>query len=68
VLPGGTVGLLLSVIVTAASVQDGDGAHRMVAAQCAAFCTIALVRADGGHAGRFVWWANQLQRTMFSYG
>jgi transposase len=52
-----TLGLLLSVIVTAASVQDRDGAHRLLALLRERFSTITLVWADGGYSGRLLSWA-----------
>lgn len=55
-----TLGLLLCVIVTAASVQDRDGAHPLLALLREKFSTIALVWADGGYAGRLVTWAKQV--------
>jgi transposase len=55
-----TLGLLLSVIVTAASVQDRDGACRLLALLRERFSTISLVWADGGYAGRLVNWARQV--------
>jgi transposase len=54
-----TLGLVLSVIVTAASVQDRDGACRLLALLRERFSTITLVWADGGYAGRLVNWATQ---------
>jgi transposase len=51
------LGLLLMVTVTAASVQDRDGAHRLLALLRERFSTISLVWADGGYAGRLVTWA-----------
>jgi transposase len=53
-----TLGLVLTVIVTAASVQDRDGAHRLLALLRERFSTIALVWADGGYSGRLVSWAH----------
>ena len=50
-------GWLLAVLVTAASVQDRDGGHRLVALLQERFSTITLVWADGGYAGRLVAWA-----------
>ena len=50
-------GWLLAVLVTAASVQDRDGGHRLLALLRERFSTITLVRADGGYAGRLVAWA-----------
>jgi transposase len=55
-----TLGLVLSVIVTAASVQDRDGAFRLLALLRERFSTITLVWADGGYAGRLVSWAYQV--------
>jgi len=55
-----TLGLLLSVIVTAASVQDRDGGFRLLALLRERFSTITLVWADGGYAGRLVNWTRQV--------
>ena len=52
------LGLLLMVTVTAASMQDRDGAHRLLALLRERFPTITLVWADGGYAGRLVTWAH----------
>jgi transposase len=56
------LGLLLMVTVTAASMQDRDAAHRLLALLRERFSTISLVWADGGYAGRLVVWANQVLR------
>jgi transposase len=53
-----TLGLVLTVIVTAASVQDCEGAFRLLALLRERFSTIALVWADGGYSGRLVTWAH----------
>jgi len=53
-----TLGLVLTVIVTAASVQDRDGAFRLLALLRERFSTITLIWADGGYAGRLVSWAH----------
>ncbi len=50
-------GWLLAVVVTAASVQDRDGAGPLLALLRERFSTITLVWADGGYAGRLVVWA-----------
>jgi transposase len=55
-----SLGLLLTVIVTAASVQDRDGAFRLLALLRERFSTLPLVWADGGYAGRLVTWAHQV--------
>ena len=54
------LGLLLAVVVTAASVQDRDGAHSLLALVRERFSTITLAWADGGYAGRLVVWAAQV--------
>jgi transposase len=56
------LGLLLIVTVTAASVQDRDGAHRLLALLRERFSTISLVWADGGYAGRLITWATTALR------
>ncbi len=55
-----TMGLLLVVVVTAASMQDRDGAIRLLAAVRERFSTITLVWADGGYAGRLLDWARSV--------
>jgi transposase len=55
-----SLGLLLTVIVTAASVQDRDGAFRLLALLRQRFSTITVVWADGGYAGRLMRWAYQV--------
>jgi transposase len=52
-----TGGLLLVVLVTVAGLPDRDAAHRLLTAVRARFCTVRLVWADGGYAGRLVRWA-----------
>ena len=52
-----TVGLLLAVLVTAASVQDRDGAKPLLQRLCASCSRIRLVWADGGYAGKLIAWA-----------
>ncbi len=52
--------MVLTVIVTAASVQDRDGACRLLALLRERFSTIALVWADGGYSARLVSWACQV--------
>lgn len=55
-----SLGLLLAVVVTVASIQDRDGAIRLLAAMRAKFATVTLVWADGGYAGRLVEWAKNV--------
>lgn len=57
-----TLGLLLVVMVTAASVQDRDGAFRLLSVLRERFSTIGLVWADGGYAGRLVTLAAKVVR------
>ncbi len=52
-----TGGLLLSVLVTAASVQDRDAARPLLWNLHRAFPAIKLAWADGGYAGKLVTWA-----------
>ena len=52
-----TMGLLLVVMVTAASVQDRDGARPLLWRLRASHRGIRLVWADGGYAGKLVAWA-----------
>ena len=47
-----TLGLLLAVSVTAASVQDRDGAPQVVAQACAKYDTVKLLYADSAYAGQ----------------
>ncbi|MCH5676825.1 transposase [Streptomyces gilvus] len=48
------LGLVLVVMVTMASVQDGDGAVTLLERLRMPYFSVRLVRADGGHAGRLV--------------
>ena len=57
-----TIGLLLVVMVTAASVQDRDGACRLLSVLQERFSTIRMVWADGGYGGRLVIWAANVIR------
>jgi len=51
------IGLLLTVLVTAASVQDRDAARPLLWNLRRAFPSITLAWADGGYAGKLVSWA-----------
>lgn len=55
-----TLGLLLVVMVTAASVQDRDGACGLLSVLRERFSTIRMVWADGGYGGRLVVWARKV--------
>ncbi|WP_245673055.1 IS5 family transposase [Nocardia lijiangensis] len=54
-----TLGLLLICHVTAASVQDRDGARTALRQLRELFTTLALVWADGVYSGKLVGWARQ---------
>jgi transposase len=57
-----TLGLLLCVMVSAASVQDRDAAQPLLRHLAGCFGRVRLVWADGGYAGKLVDWAkNQLR-------
>jgi len=59
------LGLILAVVVTAASVQDRDGARPLLWQLAASVRTVTLVWADGGYAGKLVTWAaGTLHRTL----
>lgn len=47
-----TLGLLLAVSVTAANVQDRDGAHPVVALAVEKYPTLEVLHVDSGYAGR----------------
>jgi putative transposase len=51
------LGLLLTVLVTAASVQDRDAARPLLWNLRKAFPGVKLAWADGGYAGKLVTWA-----------
>jgi transposase len=52
-----TIGLLLTVLVTAAGVQDRDGARPLLWNLRQAFRTVRQAWADSGYAGKLVTWA-----------
>ena len=57
------MGMILTVIVHAASVQDRDGAKlvfEQVRASGSAFSRLKLVWADGGYAGKLVDWVESV--------
>jgi putative transposase len=59
-----TIGLLLTVLVTAASVQDRDAARPLLWNLRKAFPSIRLAWADGGYAGKLVTWARTRLRLV----
>jgi putative transposase len=52
-----TLGLLLAVVVHAASVQDRDGAKLVLAKLVGRFPRLWVLWADGGYAGALLVWA-----------
>jgi len=54
-----TLGLLLCVLVTAASVQDRDGARPLLSLLANTCQRVALVWADGAYTGVLVDWARR---------
>jgi transposase len=52
-----TTGLLLAVLITAASVQDRDAARPLLWNLRRAFPTVTLAWADGGYTGKLIPWA-----------
>lgn len=59
-----TTGLLLLVMVTAASVQDRDGGARALERLRFVMPSVATVWADGGYAGRLVAYATKVLRLV----
>lgn len=60
-----TTGLLLCVLVTAASVQDRDAARTLLSQLAATSRRVRLTWADGGYAGKLLAWAqSQLRLTV----
>lgn len=53
-----TLGLLLVVIVHAASIQDRDGAKLVFKRTRTWFTKLKLIWADGGYAGKLIAWVN----------
>lgn len=56
-----TLGLLLSVVVTAASTQDRDGARQVLQVLAGGWQRLRLIWADGSYAGELVEWVRQLR-------
>jgi putative transposase len=55
-----TLGLLLTVVVHAASIQDRDGAKLAIRKIRGVFPRLKLIWADGGYAGQLVEWTRKL--------
>jgi len=54
-----TIGLVLAVVVHAASIQDRDGAKLVLARLAGRFPRLRLIWADGGYAGKLVDWVQE---------
>jgi len=54
-----TFGLVLAVVVHAASIQDRDGAKLVLARLAGRFPRLRLIWADGGYAGALIDWVTQ---------
>ncbi len=59
-----TMGLLLAVIITTASVQDRDGARTVLERLRFTMPSVVLVWADGGYAGKLLAWARERLRLV----
>jgi transposase len=59
-----TLGLLLVVLVTAASVQDRDGGARVLERLRFRMPSVVVIWADGGYAGRLVGYARQVLKVI----
>jgi transposase len=57
------LGLVLAVLVTAASVQDRDAARPLLWNLRKAFPSVTLAWADGGYAGKLVTWPARSNRS-----
>lgn len=58
-----TMGLLLCVLVTAASVQDRDGARPLLTMLASTCRRVRMIWADGGYAGKLLDWARATIKT-----
>ena len=56
-----TLGMLLGVCVTSASVQDRDGALTLLSGLCLLFGRLQIIWADGGYLGALVEWVKGLR-------
>ena len=57
-----TLGLILVVVVHAASIQDRDGAKLVLQRLVQGWVRLRLIWADGGYAGQLVQWVKALGR------
>jgi putative transposase len=54
-----TIGLLLTVVVHAANIQDRDGAKLVLEKTRGKFLRLTLIWADGGYAGKLIEWVKE---------
>lgn len=54
-----TIGLLLSVVVHPADIQDRDGAKLVISKIKGKFARLKLIWADGGYAGKLIDWVKE---------
>ena len=54
-----TLGLIVAVVVHAASIQDRDGAKLVLAKVATRAPRLQLVWADGGYAGKLIDWTRE---------
>lgn len=59
-----TIGLVLAVVITAASVQDRDGARPLLRNLAPNCIQIWLAWADAGYAGQLAAWAASSKLTL----
>jgi putative transposase len=57
-----TLGLLLLVVVTAANVQDRNGAELLLSPLASTFRRLRLIWADGAYAGPLETWTRDLRK------
>jgi putative transposase len=51
-----TLGLVMAIVVHAASIQDRDGAKLVLQKLAGRFSRLSLIWADGGYAGKLIAW------------
>jgi putative transposase len=56
------MGLVIAVVVHAASIQDRDGAKILFNVIRDKFLRLQLIWADGGYAGKLIQWVRELRR------
>ena len=56
-----TLGLILTVVVHSAAIQDRDGARLVLKQLDGRFTQLKVIWADGGYAGQLVGWAKRMR-------